>query len=351
MNRLVRPVIGRAGKAQGLSSFPIHAQAVPGVPTSGMALRIRSSDVLTKSFSIFSRKKTKKKTLEEMESYDIDRLEQVVPISVALSDLIVKHSHPLHELATTIKDSLTSCDSDSVSESPMKTRYLHALGKSVAAELAGFDDYHIYRENCIRDNLVASTTGGESESDGEVSVEVMPLPDSEFYVENKENFETMIRLRLLRNYLLRIQRAVQEEEVQLSALDTYTKCCSLVDAFLRGTPAERMAEHMELYGPTLTPWMTQNCFYAFCEPEIDTISSYWLNEMQRAGELPTMKRRFLPFLSTNVKPQVKPSEIQLENMRLCKDHKAKLVSFSKSYLLDTLELNVKARCCFAWTGE
>jgi hypothetical protein len=318
-----------------------------------------SGHVMFNSISIFNRKK--KKTIEEIEAYDIDRLDQIIPISVALSEITIKHSHLLHEVSQSIKDELASDGNYSdASVSGSKTKYVHRLAMAVAQELEQFNDLHLYRENCILDNLEAPPKVSSEESavvegtvaeDAEAVEPAVPLTDGEHFVQHKEEFETMIRLRLLHNYLRRIQRAVQDGEVDIALLDNQTKCLSLVDAFLRGTPAERIAQHIELYGPTLTPWLTQSCFYAICDPEVETLSDFWLSEMERVAVLPTRKRRFLPFLTTSVKPAVKHSELQLENLRLFKEHKKELVPFTKTYLLDTLELNVKARCCFAWTGK
>lgn len=345
------------------------------------SINLTSSAAISRQFSIFSRfsrKKKKQKTAEELEAYDINRLEEIIPISMALSNLTVKNLHPLHEVSRAIKESLTSSDpsfgDDAEVKTFIKTNYVHLLGKNVAKELERFDGLHLYRQHCILDNLNDPNTNTDMDirsKTKDVSSEVMETSssssagavtapeeprihnqtDSEYYLEHRENFETMIRLRLLHNYIRRIQRAVHDDEIQVSILDTHAKCCSLVDAFLRGTPSERIAEHIELYGPTLTPWLTQACFYAYCEPELETLVDFWYGDLERAAVLPTRKRRFLPFLTTSVTPKIKPSAIQKENLRLFLEHKKHLLPFSKAYLLDTLELNTKARCCFAWTGE
>jgi len=88
----------------------------------------------------------------------------------------------------------------------------------------------------------------------------------------------------------------------------------LTDAFLLGTASERFEEHLSLFGSDFGEWQLQDCMYQIYEPEVAAISSTFLG---------------------------------LKN--LDKNHKKLMQKFSKTYLLDKMELNVKARCVFSWS--
>ena len=71
---------------------------------------------------------------------------------------------------------------------------------------------------------------------------------------------------------------------------------------------------MSLYGPQFTNQSLQDCFYTLYNSEVDCVSAIF-------------------------------SEFNEKN-----EHKKIMKKFSKNYLLDTIELNTKSRCVFAWSG-
>jgi hypothetical protein len=79
-----------------------------------------------------------------------------------------------------------------------------------------------------------------------------------------------------------------------------------------------MTEHIKLYGPTLSNNRLQECFYSLYEPEIETVSAVLTSAAKTEKHL--------------------------------KHHLKEVPKFTKSYLLDKLELNTKTRCVLAWSG-
>lgn len=72
---------------------------------------------------------------------------------------------------------------------------------------------------------------------------------------------------------------------------------------------------MKLYGPNFNHISLQRCFYCIFDPEVSICSDAF---------------------------------ISLQDLH--KDNYKKFPKFSKTYLLDKLELNIKSRCVFAWSG-
>ena len=76
------------------------------------------------------------------------------------------------------------------------------------------------------------------------------------------------------------------------------------------------AEHMKLYGKKFNNPQLQDCFYTLYNAEIECVSGVFS---------------------------------QLKNKH--KHHKKGMDKYARNYLLDTLELNTKSRCVFAWSGQ
>ena len=207
---------------------------------------------------------------------------------------------------------LTLCVPTSVlCTTPYRPQHLHLMEAAIAAQMETF-------------NVLLYGDGEVTDADSKTD-----------FADNRTALESSIRLRLLQLYVQRVKAAVQEGDIPATALDSGIKCASLVDAVLRGSPSERFAQHIRLYGSELTPWQTQSCFYSLLEPEVDTVIGYWLGEMERAVTHPK---------------GAKLTPAQKNDAALFKEHNKKLAVFAKTYLLDRTELNVHARCCFAWTG-
>lgn len=126
--------------------------------------------------------------------------------------------------------------------------------------------------------------------------------------------ELELRKMLLKNYLIHIRTS---DISQSMALISDAKMIRLVDAFLRGTSSERLAEHLSLYSSPMTNATLQDGFYALFEPEVKLIGDY----LQQTTQFSSKK------------------------------HKKIMKKWLDTYLLDDLELNVKSRCVFVWVGD
>ena len=73
---------------------------------------------------------------------------------------------------------------------------------------------------------------------------------------------------------------------------------------------------MKLYSSNFNNEQLQDCFYTLCNAEVDCVSTIFL-------------------------------EMKNKN----KQHKKGMSKYAKNFLLDTLELNTKSRCVFAWSGR
>lgn len=126
-------------------------------------------------------------------------------------------------------------------------------------------------------------------------------------------FSASLRLLLLQNYLSTLSKVISEDQLPWSTI-TEKRLTLLCEAHIRGSGSERVAEHMAMYKEALTLAELQECYFALCDPEVETVKTVLLS---------------LP--------------------GLLKDHKKKIPKFSKFYLLDFPEVTVKARCVFAWS--
>lgn len=129
-------------------------------------------------------------------------------------------------------------------------------------------------------------------------------------------------------------------------------------------------EHMRIYcAPEVMHWQLQNCFYMLFESEIESITTAWLRESARHRGIPLHDEMVATEMTKYIDaappekpingiggrirkifrktPKWKPKS---QDEKLFAANVAKLKNFHKEYLLDKLELNVKSRCVFAWTG-
>lgn len=127
-------------------------------------------------------------------------------------------------------------------------------------------------------------------------------------------YEAALKIQLCKHYILRLGKAVEDGELILSNVTDYTALAArLLDVCLLGSGSERISEHLQLYGSAISQQQLQESFYVLFEPEILACTSL-----------------------TQIKA-------------LHKHHVKGIHRFSKAYLLDSLELNVKSRCLFSWS--
>ena len=140
------------------------------------------------------------------------------------------------------------------------------------------------------------------------------LPDAGFG--DTTRFDTGLRVLLYKNYILNIQKAVESEEFPVTNLNS-TKLIELTEVILRGSADERLVISLKIFAGdhnVMSPPLLQESLYSIYEPEVETCK-YILLGLQR----------------------------------LHKDHIKKVPKFTKTYLLDILELNSKSRCIFCWS--
>lgn len=127
-------------------------------------------------------------------------------------------------------------------------------------------------------------------------------------------YETALRIQLCKHYMLRLGKAIEDRELTLHpTVDHNAMAARLVDVCLLGSGSERISEHLQLYGQAISQQQLQESLYVLFEPEIAACTTL-----------------------TQIKT-------------LHKHHIKGIPRFSKEYLLDNLELNVKSRCLFSWS--
>lgn len=95
------------------------------------------------------------------------------------------------------------------------------------------------------------------------------------------------------------------------------------------------AEHIHMFSHTYTQAQLQDCFYTLYNGEISCVHE-WFTMQERFTTNEVKRRRFM-WLSSS---QAKRTKTELKRFN----------AYAKSYLLDTLELNVKSRCTYNWSG-
>jgi hypothetical protein len=134
--------------------------------------------------------------------------------------------------------------------------------------------------------------------------------------------ETGFRLHFTKEYFARMQKAIDNGEID-QALISSSRACRLLDSIMLGTATERIKEHIDTYGtknPRLTQDQYQSCLYALYDPEVETVAA----AMQTLKNLDTEDKKM------KTKKKVIPQAARL-------------------FLLDTVELNTKVRCMMAWS--
>ena len=94
--------------------------------------------------------------------------------------------------------------------------------------------------------------------------------------EKNMDFETGFRLLLFQNYLSALRSRIKDGDLLPGAL-TENRLILLSDSFLLGSGAERLVEHMSMYGGKLTCALLQECLYTIFEPEVQTCMSIMLS--------------------------------------------------------------------------
>jgi len=236
--------------------------------------------------------------------------------------------------------------------------------------------------------------------------------------------QTLARLMLLRNYLHKITTTDSNNNViNLKLLESPDALLKIVDSFLQGSAAERIAEHLRLCGKSnaaktvsnkaevtaaapvipqpapqgasvaaissttpasssepssssanttvttppefvnqdinyqLTPWQLQNSFYLLYEPEILTVKNMWYQLLLQQFPLDEKSFKVTPkdidnAVQKNIISNTFPAADKLtlkEYRQVIKNHLGNIEKYSKPYLLDKFELNLKSRCVFAWS--
>ncbi|KAJ1426626.1 hypothetical protein B484DRAFT_397507 [Ochromonadaceae sp. CCMP2298] len=126
-------------------------------------------------------------------------------------------------------------------------------------------------------------------------------------VAERLRIEAAFRVLLTREYFRRLQKCFKASELDISTF-TQPVLKRLLDVQLRGSAAERVAAHLQLFGPSLNEERTQECLYSLYEPEINTCQKLFLL-----------------------------------NPALHKHHSKRMAKFARTYLLDRVDLNTKIR--------
>lgn len=159
----------------------------------------------------------------------------------------------------------------------------------------------------------------------------------------QDSCQLLLRVHLLQEYLLRLQKSIESGDIPGVSMTLFTeeKVIRICDCFLLGTSSERLSEHLSLYGPNISQFQLQECFYLLFESELKC-SQHLFTLLSDSHQSLYKGEPKLPKVTTyDIRPPVE-SWKQL-NRRFVK------FTSGYSYLLDSLEVNSKARCVFAWT--
>lgn len=129
--------------------------------------------------------------------------------------------------------------------------------------------------------------------------------------------QLILRLQLCKEYFTSLQSLLEKSEISNDALNGSSKLLGIVDAVLLGSASERVAMHLSLFDSKVYQHTLQTSFYSLYESEIQAV-------VRHLDKYPMQVKAHGKLLRKNT-----PS----------------------SYLLDTLELNTKARCILAWMGK
>lgn len=273
------------------------------------------------------------------EDEEMAMLERFTDLALTLKNIPISSAHPLNQVASRVRMSLESAgqsytssrpnsDSNSTSTSTSTSNAATAsLPSSSFSEenltklLADLDTLLVQCNEPYKDfipdfaNIDILTFWSSSLSSLSISSASM---DSTTVTPWKWNAETSLRISLLREYLNNLQKVMKDApDLNLKDKLHASSLMRLSDTFLLGTASERLEEHMNLLvspQSDLGEWQLQDCLYHIYEPEVSCITS--------------------SFLSIK---------------GLHKTHIKGMQKFSKTYLLDKLELNVKSRCIFSWS--
>lgn len=159
----------------------------------------------------------------------------------------------------------------------------------------------------------------------------------------QDSCQLLLRVKLLQEYLFRLQKAIESGDIPGASMKDFNSenIVKICDCFLLGTSSERIAEHLSLYGPTISQFQLQECFYLLFESELKC-SEYLFKLLSDLHQQLYKSEPKLPKV-TNY-----DTRLPAESWKQLRNRFSKFSS-GYSYLLDTLEVNSKARCVFAWT--
>ena len=226
------------------------------------------------------------KTRQDAEKLDIEHLNKFKSITQSLNTIILIDAdgvrHPLHSIS-------------------------HTITNMIDADLLTYKNVDDSSCNLL-DKVMNSLNESISQSEGELINYL--LADTSIELDIKMQY--LLRLSLLKQYLIQLRQKLKENELESVSLVTFRQ---LVDSFLLGSASERIMLHLNLYGDQCTQHSLQQGFYHLFDPEIDVVTSIFLKL----------------------------------NKNFPKIHNKKFKKFSATYLLDKLELNSKSRMTFCWS--
>ena len=254
--------------------------------------------VFASSSSIFSRFKCK--SLKEIENSNIETLTKFMNRCVSLEHLNFRVGHPIHKISHSLRETIDNSD-ETFSEKVL----IHVTFSSIFTDHNFKFDFYLKSISSILNSI-------QKLNDEYNNVLNSTSEDSDEII---FKYETGLRVRLLKNYLTIILKSIEEKDIDVTHLTKF-HLNRLVEAFLIGSGSERIVQHILLYGEKLNQIKLQECFYTLYEPEIMTCES----------------------VLTSFKSLDKKSIKSIPK-------------FSKNYLLDVMELNIKSRCVFNWSGN
>lgn len=152
--------------------------------------------------------------------------------------------------------------------------------------------------------------------DNDKSIPIQVPKENELKTDEDIKIEIELSLRLFHTYqyFQRFLKSCKDQELSLNEITT-NEIIHLLDVLLRGNTDERIVYHMLLYEKEqFNQERLQEAFYSLYESEIQTCTL-----------------------------------LLLMNPNLHKHHVKKLPIYSKTYLLDKADLNMKLRCVLAWS--
>jgi hypothetical protein len=247
----------------------------------------------------------------DTEIFDLTLVDKFVSLSRTLSTNDFPENHPINIIHNKSNDLLIKLwkeEETSVRDKPSKLRYL----------LTTLSEYYHEEQEQLKLDI---------ENFNELS------KDTTFGNKWRWNCETALRLSVIQLYYNRLLTAIDAGDIAIDNIhdDKDSKdskdskdnkedkinlkvLLNLSEVFLIGSGNDRIEQHLALYPTKIDQAQLQDAFYMLYEPEVEACTS----------ALTIVKGKH-------------------------KDYIKMIPKFSKTYLLDRLELNVKSRCVFCWS--